>query len=118
MGSLTAWGQLVLDEVGPGRSGPAFWVATHREVRCAVRALVAHGVAAEENPPGITRIGRGCRIHGRGFYRALGAPRDAKGAAGNTRCYCPLKLPVALEAERAVFVYVDPGHQTTTALRS
>ena len=27
-------------------------------------------------------------------------------------------MPVALEAERAVFVYVDPGHDTTTALRS
>ena len=79
--------QLVLDEVWPERSGPAFWVATHREVRCAVRALVAHGVAAEENPPGITRIGRGCRIHRRGFYRALGAPRDAEGGG---RKHAPL----------------------------
>ena len=41
-----------------------------------------------------------------------------KGAAGNTRRYCPLKLPVALEAERAMFVYVDPSHKTTMALRS
>ena len=28
-------------------------------------ALIAQGVAAEENPPGITGIGRVCRIHGR-----------------------------------------------------
>ena len=27
-------------------------------------------------------------------------------------------MPVALEAERALFVYVDPGHDTATALRS
>ena len=30
----------------------------------------------------------------------------------------PLKLPVALDSGRAVFVYVDPGHDTSTALRS
>ena len=41
-----------------------------------------------------------------------------RGAAGDTRRYFPVKLPVALEAERALFVYVDPGHQTSTALRS
>ena len=27
-------------------------------------------------------------------------------------------MPVALEAERALFVYVEPGHDTSTALRS
>ena len=36
----------------------------------------------------------------------------------NTDPGFPLKLPVALDAGRAVFVYVDPGHQTSTALRS
>ena len=50
--------------------------------------------------------------------RILQASPVSAAGAGNTRRYCPLKLPVALEAERAVFVYVDPGHQTTTALRS
>ena len=44
--------------------------------------------------------------------------RIYRGAAGNLRRYFPLRLPVALDAERAVFVYVDPGHDTTTALRS
>ena len=59
-----------------------------------------------------------------GAFEALGIERRIlpsrlyRGAAGNTRRYFPLKLPVALEAERAVFVYVDPGHDTTTALRS
>ncbi len=43
------------------------------KVRRAVHALIAQGVAAEENPPGITGIGRVCRIHGQGIYRALGA---------------------------------------------
>ena len=36
----------------------------------------------------------------------------------NTRRYFPLRLPVALDARRAVFVYLDPGHETATALRS
>ena len=44
--------------------------------------------------------------------------RVYRGAAGNLRRYFPLRLPVALDAERAVFVYVDPGHETATALRS
>lgn len=44
--------------------------------------------------------------------------RTYRGAAGSFRRYFPLRLPVALSAERAVFVYVDPGHQTVTPLRS
>ena len=44
--------------------------------------------------------------------------RVYRGAAGNIRRHFPLGLPVALDAERAVFVYVDPGHETATALRS
>ena len=59
-----------------------------------------------------------------GAFEALGIERRVlpsrlyRGAAGSTRRYFPLKLPVALEAERAVFVYADPGHDTTTALHS
>ena len=59
-----------------------------------------------------------------GAFEALGIERRIlpsrlyRGAAGNTRRYFPLKLPVALEAERALFVYVEPGHDTATALRS
>ena len=53
-----------------------------------------------------------------GIERRILPSRLYRGAAGNTRRYFPVKLPVALEAERAVFVYVDPGHDTTTALRS
>ena len=44
--------------------------------------------------------------------------RVYRGAAGATRRYFPVKLPVALDAESAVFVYADPGHDTATALRS
>ena len=131
--------------------------------------LIAQGVAAEENVPGIGRV---CRIFSRRMYRALHAEdirhrraaseevllrrllsldyvlehpdlpwlptepekvrafealdierlllpsRLYRGAAGNTRRYFPLKLPVGLDAEHAVFVYVDPEHETTTALRS
>ena len=44
-----------------------------------------------------------------GIERRLLPSRLYRGAAGNTRRYFPVKLPVALEAERAVFVYVDPG---------
>ena len=53
-----------------------------------------------------------------GIERRLLPRRVYRGAAGNLRRYFPLRLPVALDAERAVFVYVDPGHETATALRS
>ena len=53
-----------------------------------------------------------------GIERRFLPVRVYRGAAGNIRRHFPLKLPVALDAERAVFVYVDPGYQTTTALRS
>ena len=55
---------------------------------------------------------------GLGIERRLLPSRLYRGAAGSTRRYFPLKLPTALDAGRAVFVYVDPGHDTTTALRS
>ena len=144
----------------------------HEKVRRAVRALVAQGVAVEENPPRIDGIGRVCRIHERAIYKALGAgdrrrrritsrevlmrrllsldyvlehphllrlpnerekvaafealgierrilpQRVYRGALGNLRRFFPLGLPVAPDAERAVFVYADPGHHTATALRS
>ena len=53
-----------------------------------------------------------------GIERRLLPSRLYRGAAGSTRRYFPLKLPVALEAERALFVYVEPGHDTSTALRT
>ena len=53
-----------------------------------------------------------------GLERALLPSRLYRGAAGDTRRYFPVKLPVALDRRRAVFVYVDPGHETATALRS
>ena len=53
-----------------------------------------------------------------GIERRLLPSRLYRGAAGSTRRYFPLKLPVALDVGRAVFVYVDPGHDTATALRS
>ncbi len=57
-------------------------------------------------------------------FEALGIERRHlplrvhRGAVGETRHYFRLKLPIALEPSRAVFVYVDPGHETATALRS
>ncbi len=53
-----------------------------------------------------------------GIDRGILPRRVYRGAAGNIRRYFPLGLPVTLDAERAVFVYVDPGHETATALRS
>ena len=59
-----------------------------------------------------------------GAFEALGIERELlpvrmyRGAAGTTRRYFPLKMPVALDSGRAIFVYADPGHDTTTALRS
>ena len=57
-------------------------------------------------------------------FEALGIERRHlplrvhRGAVGETRHHFQLKLPIALEPSRAVFVYVDPGHETATALRS
>ncbi len=57
-------------------------------------------------------------------FEQLGIPRKRlprrvyRGARGETLRYFALKLPVALEADRAVFVYVDPGHWTDKGLRS
>ncbi len=57
-------------------------------------------------------------------FEALGLDRRVlpvrvyRGVAGDTRRYFPLKLPIALDAGRAVFVYADPGHDTATGLRS
>ena len=57
-------------------------------------------------------------------FEALGVDRRLlpvqvyRGAAGTTRRHFPLKLPVALDSARALFVYAEPGHDTATALRS
>ena len=53
-----------------------------------------------------------------GIDRGLLPVRVYRGAAGITRRYFHVKLPVALDSERAVFVYADPGYDTATALRS
>ncbi len=59
-----------------------------------------------------------------GAFEALGLDREIlpvrvyRGAAGETRRYFPLKLPVALDVDGAVFVYADPGHETATGLHS
>ena len=53
-----------------------------------------------------------------GIERGLLPVRVYRGAAGSTRRYFPVKLPVALDDARAVFVYAEPGHETSTALRS
>ena len=44
--------------------------------------------------------------------------RTYRGAAGNIRRHFHLRMPVALDAKRTVFVYVDPGHDTAKALRA
>ncbi len=53
-----------------------------------------------------------------GIERELLPVRVYLGAAGTTRRYFPLKMPVALDSGRARFVYAEPGHDTATALRS
>ena len=55
-----------------------------------------------------------------GAFETLGIERGLpsrlyRGAAGSTRRYFPLKLPVALDGDPALFVYADPGHDTPTA---
>ena len=53
-----------------------------------------------------------------GIERSLLPVRVYRGAARSTRRHFPVKLPVALDSARALFVYADPGHDTSTALRS
>ncbi len=53
-----------------------------------------------------------------GIERKLLPSRLYRGAASDTRRYFPVKLPVALGPDHALFVYAEPGHDTTTALRS
>ena len=53
-----------------------------------------------------------------GIERSLLPVRVYRGAARETRRHFPVKLPVALDSARALFVYADPGHDTATALRS
>ena len=43
-----------------------------------------------------------------GIERRVLPQRTYRGAAGNIRCHFHLRLPLALDAGRAVFVYVDP----------
>ena len=79
------------------------------KVHRAIDALIGQEVAVEENPPGIGGIGVVCPLLPQRVY---------PGAAWNTRRYFPNKLPVALDAERPVFVHLDPDYETTTTLRS
>ena len=53
-----------------------------------------------------------------GIERGLLPVRVYRGAARTTGHHFPVKLPIALDAESAVFVYADPGHATATALHS
>ena len=53
-----------------------------------------------------------------GIERGLLPVKVYRGVAGTTRRHFPLKLPVALDSARALFVYAEPGHDTATALRS
>ena len=53
-----------------------------------------------------------------GLDRRLIPRRIYYGAVGTQKRYFALKLPVAVDAETATFVYVDPGHETDSELRS
>ena len=53
-----------------------------------------------------------------GLERGLLPRRVYRGAVGRQKRYFALKLPVAVDSETATFVYVDPGNDTDTELRS
>ena len=53
-----------------------------------------------------------------GIERRVLPQRTYRGATRNIRRHFHLGLPLALDTERAAFVYVDPGHETATALRA
>ena len=55
---------------------------------------------------------------GLGIGRDLLPRRVYKGAAGKQKRHFALKLPIAVDADTATFVYVDPGHETGYGIRS
>ena len=82
----------------------------HPRARRAVRALIAQGVAAEETPPGITGIGRVCRIYGREIYRALGTGdvRHQRIASTEVLLRRLLSLDYVLEHPRLPWLPTEP----------
>ena len=64
------------------------------------------------------RNGPGGRLRGARDRAGLLPQRVYQGALGGLRRFFPLGLPIALDTERAVFVYAEQGHETATALRS
>ena len=109
--------------------------------RAIYRALGAEDISATavwrprgaDAPPALARLrdrARGPAVASDGepekvaAFEALGIERELlpsrlyRGAAGETRRYFPVKMPVALDSTRAVFVYAEPGHETATALHS
>ena len=122
-----------------------FLDAHPEQVRRVVHALIAQGLAAEHirhrrdaspavlmrrllpldyviEHPGLpwlaTESEKVAVFEALGIEHGLLPVRVYRGAAGATRRYFPVKLPVALDAESAVFVYADLGHATATALHS
>ena len=55
---------------------------------------------------------------GLGIDQTLIPGRVYKGAAGGQKRFFSLKLPIAVDAETATFVYVDPGYETDSGIRS
>ena len=55
---------------------------------------------------------------GLGIDRALIPGRVYKGKRSTRKRFFALKLPVAVDSETATFVYVDPGHETESGIRS
>ena len=82
----------------------------HEKVRRAVRALVAQGVAVEEDPPGIDGIGRVCRIHARRIYRALGAGNRRRRRITSTEVLMRrlLSLDYVLDHSRLPWLPTEP----------
>jgi len=65
-----------------------------------------------------TEVDRVAAFEALGIERGILPQRVYRGALGGLRRFFPLGLPIALDTERAVFVYAEPGHDTATALRS
>ena len=87
-------------------------------INAAVGQVLADQAVEQANRMQQAELARLERLEALGIERLILPSRLYRGAAGNTRRYFPLKLPVVLDVQRAVFVYVEPGHDTSTALRS
>ena len=84
----------------------------------AARARLSYVLEHPHLPWLPTEVEKATSFEALGSERRILPQRVYQGATGNIRRPFHFGLPIALDAERVVFAYVDLGHETATVLRS